>query len=50
MFITDKSVLSNGSKSLARNPCDCTILDCLVFDTLILADELFTKALQSFES
>ena len=48
MFITDKSVLSNGSKSLARNPCD--ILDCLVFDTLILADELFTKALQSFES
>ena len=41
---------SNGPKNLPRNPPDCSILCSWVFDNVILADELFPKALQSFKT
>ena len=43
------AVFSNGPKSLHKNPPDCPILCNWVFDNLILAEELFAKALRSFE-
>ena len=33
-----------------KNPPDCNFLDSWVFQNFILAEELFTKALQSFKS
>ena len=33
---------------MPRNPPNCIILDSWDFDSLILADKLFTKALQRF--
>ena len=45
-----KPLFSNGSRSPWRNPPDCTILDNWVLDKFILANELFAKALQSFET
>ena len=46
--INEKTVFSNGSRSLPRNPLVCIILCNCIFDSFILADELFTKALQIF--
>ena len=48
--IKGKPVFSNGSRSLLRNPSDCTILESWVFENFILADESFAKALQIFET
>ena len=47
--IKDKAVVSNGPKSLPKNPPDCAILCNQVFDNFTLADDSFAKALQSFE-
>ena len=41
---------SNGPKSLPKNPLGWTILCNWVFDNCILPEELFSKALQSFET
>ena len=46
--INEKTVFSNGSRSLPRSPPVCIILCNCIFDSFILADELFTKALQIF--
>ena len=43
-------VFSNGPKNLPKNSPGCTILYNWVFDNFILAEELFAKALQSFET
>ena len=48
--IKGNPVFSNGPSNLLKNPPDCIILDHWVFDNLILADELFAKALQRFET
>ena len=48
-FITSEPVFSNGPRSLSRNPPNCPILCIWVFDNFILAEELFAKALWSFE-
>ena len=37
-------------KSLPRNPLDCSVLECLVFDNFVVANKLFAKALQSFRT
>ena len=47
-FINSKPVLTNRPRSLPRNPPNCTILDNWAFDSLILTDELFTKAFRRF--
>ena len=47
-FINDNPVFSNGPRSLARNPPNCTILDNRVFDNLISTDDLLAKALLRF--
>ena len=47
-FIIRNRVISNGSRSVTRNPLDCIILDNWAFDRLILVDELFAKALRRF--
>ena len=47
-FIKGKPVLSNRPKSLAKNPPDYLILDNWYFENVILADEPFAKALQTF--
>ena len=41
---------NNGSKSLPKNSPDCPILCNWVFNNFILAEELFSKALRSFET
>ena len=38
-FINGQPTFINGPSSLSRNPSDCTILDSLVFDQFILADD-----------
>ena len=48
--IKGNPVFSNGPKSLPKNPPDCPILCNWVFDNFILAEELFAKALRSFET
>ena len=48
--IKGNPVFSNGPKSLPQNPPDYPILCNLVFDNFILAEELFRKALQRFET
>ena len=47
-FIIRNRVIDNGSRSLTRNPPDGIILDNWAFDSLILVDELFAKALRRF--
>ena len=47
-FINGNPVFCNGGRSLSRNPPDCIILENLVFHDLVLADELFAKALERF--
>ena len=49
-LINDRPVFSNESRSLPINPPDCTILESRIFDNFILVDELFRKALRSFET
>ena len=49
-FVKGNSAFSNGPKSLLKNPPDCPILCNCVFDNFILAEELFAKALRSFET
>ena len=49
-FIKGNPVFSNGLKSLPKNSPDCPILCKWVFDNFILAEELFAKALASFET
>ena len=48
--IKGKPVFSNGPKSLPKNPPDCPILCNWVFDSFILAEELFAKALRSLKT
>ena len=48
--IKGNPVFSNGPKSLPQNPPGYTILCNLDFDNFILAEELFRKALQRFET
>ena len=49
-FIKSNPVFSNGPKSLPKNPPNCLILCNWVFDNFKLAEELFAKALRSFET
>ena len=49
-FIKGNPVFSNGPESLPKNPPDCPISCNWVFDNFILAEELFAKALWSFET
>ena len=49
-FIKCSPVFSNDPKTLLKNTPDCPILCNWVFDNIILAEELFAKALQSFEA
>ena len=46
-FIKAKAVFSNDQRSFPKSPPNCTILPSQVFNNLMLADELFAKALQS---
>ena len=48
--IKDNPVFSNDPKSLTKNTANYPILNNWVFDNFILAEELFVKALQSFET
>ena len=41
---------SNGPEILPKNPLNCTILCYWVFDNFISHEELFAKAIQSFET
>ena len=50
IFIKDKPVFTNGSKSIPRNPPYLAILFSWVFDNFILADELFAKTLGRVET
>ena len=48
-FIKGNPVFSKGPKSLLKNPLDYFTLCNWVFDNFMLAEELFQKALWSFE-
>ena len=48
-FIKSNPIFNNDPKSLLKNPPDCPNLYNWVFDAFILADELFAKALWSFQ-
>ena len=48
--IIGNPAFSNGPSNLPKNPPDYIIFDNWVFDNLILADELFAKALRRFET
>ena len=45
-LINGKGIFTNGSRSLLKNPLDCTILDRWDFENFILAGEPFAKSLQ----
>ena len=49
-FIKGNPVFGNGPKSLPKNSSNCPILCDWGFDNFILAEELFAKALRSFET
>ena len=49
-FIKDNPAFSNVPKSLPKNCPDCPILCNGVFDSFILSEEYFVKALASFET
>ena len=49
-FIKGKPVVSNGPRSLTKNPLDYPMLDIWVFDNFTLPNELLGKALQSLEN
>ena len=42
--------LNIGPRSLPKNPPNCIILKIYVFDSFVLADELFAKSSESFET
>ena len=48
-FNKGNPIFSNGPKSLPKNSPNCANLCKWVFDCFILSNELFAKALQSFE-
>ena len=48
-FINGKPTLINGLRSLPRNPPDWTILDSLIIDNFIVADEFLAKVQQSYK-
>ena len=48
-FLKGKPVFNNDPRNLPKNLPDCLILDNLVFDSFILADELFPKTLGSLK-
>ena len=48
--IKGNPVFSNGPKILPKNPPDCPILWNWVFESFLLADESFAKALRIFET
>ena len=48
--IKGNPVFNDGSKSLFKNPPDCTILCGWVFDNFILTYEPFEKVYESFET
>ena len=50
IFFKGTPVFSNDLKGLHRNPPSYRILYNWIFDNFILAEELFTKAWQSFET
>ena len=50
LFINGKQIFINGLRNLPRNPPDCFILEICVFNNFSLADELFEKALQRFDT
>ena len=49
-FIEDKPVFSDGTRGLPKTPPYCPFLCNWVFDSFILAVELFAKALWSLET
>ena len=49
-FIKRKSFFINGTRSIPKNLPDSSVLDSWVFNNFILADEVFTKALQNLEA
>ena len=49
-FMKIKLVFCNNSRRIPRNIPNCNLLDRLVFDHFVLADELFAKALKSLET
>ena len=49
-FMKTKLVFCNNSRRIPRNIPNCNLLDRLVFDHFVLADELFAKALRSLET
>ena len=48
--IKGNPTFSNGPKSLPRNPPNCPILCNWDFEIFLLAEELYAKALWSFET
>ena len=48
--IKDNQVFSGGPRSLPANPTDCPILCNRIFHNFILTEELFAKALRTFET
>ena len=49
-YIKEKTVFSNGPRSLPKNHPDCSISERRVFDDFILTDGPFKKALQSLKT
>ena len=49
-FIRDRAVFNNNPESIPRSYPDCALSCIWVFDNFILAEELFAKALRSFET
>ena len=50
LSIKGNPVFNNGPKGLPQNPLDCCILWNWAFDSFILAEESFAKALPSLET
>ena len=49
-FIKGNPIFTNGPESLPKNPPDCPTLYNYVFDSFVLTEELFAKALRSLET
>ena len=45
-FVNGKPTFSNGPRSLSRNPSDCIVLGCCIFEKFMLADDLFANTLR----
>ena len=50
IVIKGNQVFSNGPKRLPKSPPDCPILCNCAFHNLILGEELFEQAIQSFQT